>query len=313
MEPKDVYTLADLKNWDAVAGQLDPPARLSVFGDPVAHSLSPQLHNPALKAAGLDMQYVRVHVTAEEIPEALAAIRDLGFVGTNVTVPHKFTVMDAMDEVDDLARRLGAVNTVVFEDGKMLGFNSDGPGFVRAVRDEFHVDVRDLRVLVLGAGGGAGRAVAVQCAVEGCEKLALANRTREKAENLAGELAQYFHDERVQGPGERLEVVGWDTGSLRDELDGIDLVVNATSLGMKRTDPEIIPASIIQPHLMVYDMIYSPPRTKLLAAAADAGARGANGLSMLVHQGAISFEHWFNRAPPVDAMKAGIAAAVANG
>lgn len=305
--PKDVYTLADLRAWDQTGADLAPPARLAVFGDPVAHSLSPQLHNPALAACGIDASYIRIHVTADEVAEALAAIRDLGFFGTNVTVPHKFTVLETVDFVDDLARRLGAVNTVVFEDKEMLGYNSDGPGFVRAIREEFSVDVRDLRVAVIGAGGGAGRAVAVQCAIEECERLVLVNRTAEKAEALAREIRADLHDEsRLEGPAERLDVVPLEPDALRRALDQVDLIVNATSLGMKRTDPEVVPSSCLQPHHMVYDMIYSPPRTRLLAAAEEAGARTANGLSMLVHQGAISFEHWFNRTAPIDVMRRGL-------
>ncbi|MDG2126086.1 MAG: hypothetical protein P8J87_20465, partial [Verrucomicrobiales bacterium] len=154
------------------------------------------------------------------------------------------------------------------------------------------------------------RAVAVQCAVENCESLILVNRTQEKVDVLAAELRPYLSDERVQGPDERISVCPWDTDALHAALDHTDLIVNATSIGMKRTDPELLPAHLIQPHHMVYDMIYSPPRTKLLAAAEANGARTANGLSMLVHQGAISFEHWFNRPAPVDIMRSAVLGAV---
>ncbi|CAN5350251.1 shikimate dehydrogenase [soil metagenome] len=302
----DVYSLDDLHHWEGCGGAaLDPPARLAVLGHPVAHSRSPQLHNPALAACHLGMQYIRIDVPEGAVPEALARIRALGFVGTNVTVPHKFAAMEAMDFVDPAARRLGAVNTVVFEGDQMLGFNTDGPGFVRAVREEFAVDVGDLRVLVLGAGGGAGRAVAVQCAAEGCERLVLANRTIEKAEALAAELLPAFVGDRLLGPSERLAAIGMAPAALRLEIGEIDLVVNATSIGMKRTDPDLLPESFLQAHHLVYDMIYSPPRTRLVAAATAAGARAANGLSMLVHQGAISFEHWFDRPAPLAVMRRG--------
>ncbi len=308
---KDVYTLDDLDDWEGCGGAtLDPPARLAVFGHPVAHSRSPQLHNPALEACGLGLQYIRIDVPEGAVPHALARIRELGFLGTNVTVPHKFAALETMDFVDPAAARQGAVNTVVFEDGEMLGFNSDGPGFVRAVREEFSVDIRDLRVLVLGAGGGAGRAVAVQCAAERCERLVLANRTPEKADALAEELRPSLADERVQGPSDRLAVCGLDAASLSGVLGEIDLIINATSVGMKRTDPDLLSESLIQPHHLVYDMIYSPPRTRLLAAAEAAGARAANGLSMLVHQGAISFEHWFDRAAPITVMRDGVLASL---
>ena len=308
MPEQDTYTLADLRY--GRTKDLSPPAKLAVFGDPVAHSLSPQLHNPALEAAGIDGQYIRLHISESEFSEALKLIRELGFVGTNCTIPHKFNAIDAMDEVDDLARQLGAVNTVVFEDDKMIGFNSDGPGFIRAIREEFNVDLRDLRVLILGAGGGAGRAVATQCAVESCERLVLVNRTTEKAEALKSDLDPYFLDERLQGAHDRLEVLPWEESALAPQIGDIDLIVNATSRGMKRSDAALLPAHLIEPHHLVYDMIYSPPKTRLLSDAAGMGARTANGLSMLLHQGAISFECWFNREAPLEAMRAGLQAAL---
>ncbi|MEZ5299081.1 MAG: shikimate dehydrogenase [Verrucomicrobiales bacterium] len=312
MSAKDQYSIDDLENWTAAAGDLDPPAILGVFGDPVAHSLSPHLHNPALQACGIAGQYVRLHIGADDFARALRLLPDLGFVGANVTIPHKFAALAAVDEVDPLARKLGAVNTVVFEDGRALGFNSDGPGFLRAIREEFGIDAKDLRIAVLGAGGGAGRAVAVQLALEGCERLVLMNRTREKAEALRAEIEPYFAEsERLLGPGDRLAVADWTPKALEHELAQTDLIVNATSLGMKRADPELVPEHLIGPHHLVYDMVYKPPRTKLLAAAKAMGARGANGLSMLLWQGAISFEHWFEREAPAEAMRQGLMDAAA--
>lgn len=308
MPEQESYTLADLKS--GAADDLAPPARLAVFGDPVAHSLSPQLHNPALLAAGIDAQYIRLHITGAEFTEALRTIRDLGFIGTNCTIPHKFNALAAMDEVDELARKLGVVNTVVFEGDQMIGFNSDGPGFVRAIREEFNVDLRDLRVLILGAGGGAGRAVATQCAVEGCERLVLVNRTAEKALSLKQDLTPYFDDDRLQGAHDRLEAIEWEESALAPQIGDIDLIVNASCVGMKRTDAALLPAHLLAPHHLVYDMIYSPPRTRLLTDAASMGARTANGLSMLLHQGAISFECWFNRQAPLEAMRKGLKSAI---
>ncbi len=303
---KPFYTVDDLNHWEP----LTPPAKLAVFGDPVEHSRSPQLHNPALKACGIDAQYIRIHVRPDELKPALEKVRDLGFLGVNCTIPHKFAALEAVDVVDDLARRLGAVNTLVFEDGKMLGFNSDGPGFLRALREEFSLDANDLRILVLGAGGGAGRAVATQCAIEHCERLVLVNRSHEKSLLLAGQLAPYFRDDRLAGAVERLQAVPWDEKHLAEQLENTDLIINATSLGMKRADPDLLPSHLLQPHHLVYDMVYSPPRTRLLAEAAANGARTANGLSMLLYQGAISFEHWFNREAPVAAMREGLLASL---
>jgi len=305
----DIYTAADLLNGGATLRALTPPARLSVFGDPVAHSKSPAFHNAALRAAGIDAQYVKIHITPEEFPAALGALPAAGFIGTNVTIPHKAAALATVDEADDYARASGAVNTVVVEGERLLGFNTDGPGFVRAIRESFLADVRDLRVMILGAGGGAGRAIAVQCAIERCERLVLVNRTVEKARELAKELAPRMHSDRLLGPAERLVAIPHETAALAAEMAHIDLVVNATSIGMKRSDPPLLPQSLLTPSLMVYDAIYSSGKTRLVEDAEQAGARAANGLSMLLHQGALSFEIWFNRPAPLDAMRAALLAA----
>jgi shikimate dehydrogenase len=300
---KELYTLADLKNWDA---KTKSPTRLGVFGDPVAHSLSPQMQNAALENLGLKECYGRFQIDGEDLRSALELIRRLNFVGINLTLPHKTAALPLMDEIDETARKIGAINTVLVDGKKLIGFNTDGPGFLHAIRSEFSVDLRDLRVLLLGAGGGAGRAIALQCALENCERLVLVNRTLEKAQDLAKELAPYFAGSRVLGPVARLQAVPWDETSLRFQLANTDLVVNATSVGMKRSDPPLFPASLLAPHLLVYDTIYTPARTPLLAAAADAGALGANGLSMLLHQGALSFEIWFGRKAPLNVMRAAL-------
>lgn len=305
----DIYTAADLLNGGATLRALTPPARLSVFGDPVAHSKSPAFHNAALCAAGIDAQYVKIHITPEEFPAALGALPAAGFIGTNVTIPHKAAALATVDEADDYARASGAVNTVVVEGERLLGFNTDGPGFVRAIRESFLADVRDLRVMILGAGGGAGRAIAVQCAIERCERLVLVNRTVEKARELAKELAPRMRSDRLLGPAERLVAIPHETAALAAEMAHIDLVVNATSIGMKRSDPPLLPQSLLTPSLMVYDAIYSSGKTRLVEDAEQAGARAANGLSMLLHQGALSFEIWFNRPAPLDAMRAALLAA----
>ncbi len=305
----DVYTLTDLRQWQA-----QPPAWaanerpiLAVFGDPVAHSLSPQMMNPALEALEIPGRYIRLHIREDDFPEAIRLLPKLGFVGTNVTIPHKFNALRNVDEVDALAEKLGAVNTVVVEeDGHLLGFNSDGPGFLRCLREAFQVDAKDLRILILGAGGGAGRAVAIQCALEKCERLVLVNRTMEKVQTLAEELRPHFQDDHLLGPVERLEVCPWEAESLAHQLDHTDLIINGTSLGMKRSDPDLLPNGLLQPHHLVVDMVYKPARTKLLAAAEAAGARAINGLPMLLHQGIISLETWFNRPAPIDVMRSAL-------
>jgi shikimate dehydrogenase len=306
---QEVYTIEDLRLWEKVTADEHPPLRLSVFGDPVSHSRSPQMHNPALATCGIDARYCRLRIEGRDaLGEALRLLPKHNFIGANVTLPHKGTALELMDTVDEHARKMGAVNTVVVEGNRLVGFNTDGPGLLRAVRAEFGVDIRDLRIMVLGAGGGAGRAIATQCAIENCQRLVLVNRTFEKAANLARELGPFFKGPRVLGPVARLEAQPWDQAALGAQLVNIDLVINATSCGMKRTDPPVLAPSILLPHLMVYDTIYSVHRTPLLADAEAAGARIANGLSMLIYQGALSFEIWFNRDAPVEVMRAGLTA-----
>ncbi|MGB8356907.1 MAG: shikimate dehydrogenase [Chthoniobacteraceae bacterium] len=300
---KDVYTFADLQNWPQATAGITPPIRLSVFGDPVAHSKSPAMHNAALAACGIDAQYIRLQISPGELADAVRLLPENGFLGTNVTIPHKVAMLSLMDEVDDNARKIGTVNTVVIDGKKLRGFNTDGPGIVRAIRSEFSVDLRDLRVMLLGAGGGAGRAIAMQCGFESCERLVLVNRTFEKAKALADELQPLFRSTKLLGPVARLEAIPWDEAQLKFQLQHTDLVINATSIGMKFSDPSPLPASLLTPSLMLYDTIYTSARTPLLRAADEAGARSANGLSMLLHQGALSFEIWFNREAPLEAMR----------
>src|SRR4030095_6755900 len=147
------YTLADLEKWGEIARDIDPPIHLGILGDPVAHSLSPEMQNAALQACEIDSQYARFHIRANELRSALRFLRDLDFVGVNLTVPHKIAGFAQIDEADESASRGGAVNTIRLRDKKLVGSNTDGEGFLRAIRAEFSVDVRDLRVMIIGAGG----------------------------------------------------------------------------------------------------------------------------------------------------------------
>ncbi len=303
---KDVYSLDDLRDWPRATADGSVPLRLAVLGDPVAHSASPPMHDAALEKCGIDARYARLHIRAEELPEALRLLPGQGFIGVNCTIPHKAAALALMDRVDDHARRIGVVNTVVVEGDELVGFNTDGPGLVRAVHAEFGVDLRDLRVMVLGAGGGAGRAIAMQCGFEKCERLVLVNRTVGKARLLAEELQPLFRGPRVSGPGDRLEVAPWEEDALRAQLAQTDLVINCTSVGMKRSDASPLSSALLQPHLMIFDTIYTSARTKLMVAADEAGARSANGLAMLLYQGALSFEIWFGREAPLEAMRAAL-------
>ena len=289
---KSVYTLNDLRQWKEVTADCTPPPRLAVIGDPVAHSKSPQMHNPALAAAGIAAAYTRLHILPGEIAECLRLLPAAGFIGINCTIPHKSTVLAAVDAPDETARRAGGVNTVIVQpDGTTAGTSTDGGGFSRAVRESFGASLKDLRILVLGAGGGAGRAGAMQCATERCATLTLANRTAEKLPPLAAEITAFYPAEKI---------------SLTTDLAAVDLIVNCTAVGMKPDDLSPIAAERLSARHLVFDTIYVGHRTPLLRAADAAGARGANGLAMLLHQGALAFEHWFARPAPIEVMRAGL-------
>jgi shikimate dehydrogenase len=303
----DRYTIADLERWSEVTRDVDPPIRLGVFGDPVAHSLSPQMQNAALRSLEIKMQYARFHIRANELRSALRLIRELDFVGINLTVPHKIAGLTQIDVANESASCCGAVNTLRLHESKLVGSNTDGEGFSRAVRNAFSIDLRDLRIMILGAGGGTGHAMAWQCALENCERLVLVNRTPAKTSSVVERLRPFFAEPRVLGPVGRLEAVPWDETAVRAQLADIDLIVNATPLGMNPSDPAPIPTRLLAPHHIVFDCVYSPSKTALLRAADEAGARGANGLSMLLHQGALSFSIWFNREAPIEAMRSAIA------
>jgi shikimate dehydrogenase len=306
-ETTDRYTLADLELWSEITREIDPPIRLGLFGDPVAHSLSPQMQNAALRAFEINMQYARFHIRPNELRSALRLLCELDFVGINLTVPHKIAGLTQIDVADESASRCGSVNTVRLYDKKLIGSNTDAEGFSRAVRSEFSIDLRDLRIMILGAGGGTGHAIAWQCALENCERLVLVNRTLAKTNMIVERLRPFFAEPRVLGPVARLEAVGWDETAVRAQLADIDLIVNATPLGMNPSDPAPIPARLLAPHHIVFDCVYAPSKTALLRAANEAGALGANGLSMLLHQGALSFSVWLNREAPIEAMRSAIA------
>ena len=298
----DVYTLADLEKWSGIDKKTDRPIRLGVIGDPVAHSLSPQMQNAALEHCQIKMAYARFQISTEELPETLKRMRDLDFVGANLTRPHKIKALPLIDELSPETKRIGAVNTLRLTKGVWHGYNTDGGGFSHAIREEFSVDLRDLRVLLLGTGGVA-RAIAMQCAREDCERLVIAGRTINQAEELTKNLRDFFVGPRVLGPVARLQAIGWEESAFRFQVGNVDLIVNATGMGSDRSDHSPIPSRLLAPHLMIYDTIYPSRKTALMSAAIDVGARAANGLSMLLHQGARGFELWFGREAPVEVMR----------
>jgi shikimate dehydrogenase len=269
-----------------------------VIGDPVHHSLSPAIHNAAFAACGLDLVYVAFPVPRGRGGAAVAAARDLGLVGLNVTMPHKAEAAAACDELTPDAAILGAVNTVVARTGgRMLGDSTDGPGFLAALAEE-GIEVHGRRVLVLGAGGAA-RAVVLALGRDGAQVVVAARRA--EAAEAAAALAPGGRAIGLSGPGP--EVV---------EAGAADLVVNATPLGMSSVDPPPVDPSALRGRgQAVVDLVYHPPETALLAAARARGAQVANGLGMLVHPAALSFTLWTGVEAPLAAMRDAAEAALA--
>ena len=303
---KRVHTIEDLVTRDMLDDGFSKPAKLAVLGWPVAHSASPQMHQPALDALGIDARYIRLEVQPGGILEAFARMRALGFVGCNVTVPHKFDALAHCDEVHPDATALGAVNTVRFDPDATRGFNTDGPGFARAIEEDFGASLAGLRVAIAGAGGGAGQAIASQCALSGVAKLVLINRSLEKLAPMIAKLKE-------SGVAADMLALSFDDSSLAEECLNCDLIVNTSSVGLKEGDPSILGAACLKPGQMVYDTIYQPRVTPLLALAADRDCRTSNGLSMLLHQGVLAFRHWFPQSNPLEVMRAALAQSLADG
>ncbi len=293
---KAVYTFEDLASRDLLDAGSELPARLAVIGQPVAHSASPQMHQAALDAAGIAARYIRLEIEPGQVGAALARMRALDFIGCNVTVPHKLAVM-ADCEVDPAAQALGAVNTIRFDHDLNRGFNTDGPGFERAIEDDFQVSLGSLKVGIVGAGGGAGQAIAMQGCQAGVRQWVVVNRSIEKL----GPLVARMH---LQQAAAEICALSFEDPALAEQCLSCDLIINTSSLGLKVGDPSILPAACLKKEHLIYDTIYQPSVTPWLAVANGLGCRTANGLSMLVQQGALAFQHWFPETTPLVAMKA---------
>jgi len=280
----------------------------AVFGSPIKHSASPAMQNAGIAALGLSWRYLAFEVTPEELESAIAGARTMHFLGLNLTVPHKLLAFEMVDVLDESAKMWGAVNTIRFEgrsdsgewkplrefsdmpgEIRSQGFNTDADAITRSLREDLGINIQGGKVLLLGAGG-AGRTAALKMASDGAAEMFLINRTASKAEDLAEEVRTRFPSVKV--------TVGYPTVA-------VDLLLNATSLGLKGDDS--IPLdeskfSIGKAHA-VYDMIYRPAETRLLISAKDAGCRTSNGIGMLLYQGTAALEIWTGQSAPVEVMR----------
>ncbi|MFZ0827750.1 MAG: shikimate dehydrogenase [Verrucomicrobiia bacterium] len=267
----------------------------AVYGFPIRHSASPAMHNAAFAALGLNWRYLAFEVHPDHLRAAIAGAKAMQFAGLNLTVPHKLLAAGMMDALDESAKTWGAVNTILFKSAaaggeiRAVGYNTDADAIITALREDLKVELRGAKVLLLGAGG-AGRTAALKLASENVAELFLVNRTPARAEAVAGEINKRFPAVCV--------TVGHPQA-------GVDLVLNATSLGLKPGDPSPLDEKTfsLRQTRAVYDMIYNPAETALLQAAKAAGCRTANGLGMLLHQGARAFEIWTGKPAPLDVMR----------
>lgn len=294
---------ATIYNSETFAKIPDRPTPYALLGHPIAHSLSPIFQNAAFDYLKIPARYHLIDVPEEQLPLMVAKLKEKKFPGWQCTLPLKIKMAKLVEKLSPSAQALGAANTVLNDNGKLTGFNTDAEGWVKALKDDFGADVRGLRIMILGAGG-AGRALAIQAALEKCERLVLVNRTLERAMELSAQLAPHLGSDR-------LLVLPWDENRIAEELKQIDLLVNATSVGLKASDSPVLAADVLQPHLLVYDSIYRPAKTKLLENAEKIGARTANGVSMLLHQGAAAFTLWTGQAAPLPQMRVALESSLA--
>ena len=272
-----------------------PTRLIGIIGHPIAHTLSPAMHNAAFASMGLPYCYLPFDVYPRHLGQVLRRLGASACGGLNVTIPHKQAVLPFLDGLSREARLIGAVNTIEFRGSKLIGHNTDGRGFAMAFRREYKKSWKGKRILLLGAGGAA-RAVSVQLLMEGARHLTLTNRTEKKARRLAIDLRKHFSHRR-------LNVVPLRKKDLAPVIGDIDILINATSAGMKPNMKNPLPSGLLRSGMIICDLIYRPSVTPLLREAHRVGAKASNGMGMLLWQGVLAFEIFVGRKPPVKVMK----------
>jgi len=267
---------------------------VGLIGYPVEHSKSPLMHNAAFESLGLDFIYLLFSVRPPYLKDAVMGLRALNVVGANVTIPYKEEVMKYLDEITPEAKLIGAVNTIHNREGKLIGYNTDGQGFITSLLIDGRVELEGQKVLLIGAGG-AGKAVAVKLAERGVESLGITDKIVERAEALVRRLRENIPDCPIYA-------IPLGDKEFARTLLGSTLLINATPVGMKEGDPCVIDPEYLHKDLFVYDVIYNR-ETPLIEAAKKKGIRALGGMGMLIHQGAASFEIWTGQKAPIEVMK----------
>lgn len=268
---------------------------VGLIGYPLGHSISPAMHNAAFQKLGLDFEYELFEVDPEGLSDAVNGMRALHIAGFNVTVPHKENIVTLLDEVTKLPHLIGAVNTVLNQEGKLVGYNTDGPGFIESLKEDAGFSPQNKNIVVLGAGG-AGRAISIMLAEANAKSVTIADVLEDKAKELANYAGSLFDT--------KFQAVEANSSELGKAISSADLLVNSTPIGMHpKADKSPLSENIVlHPKLLVYDLVYNPSETKLLKAAKAAGCKTCGGLGMLVRQGALAFSIWTGEEAPLDIM-----------
>ncbi len=268
---------------------------LGIFGCPISHSISPAMHNAAIKALGPDMIYIALEVKPSELKQAVGLIKEMGMVGVNITIPHKEAVIKLLDEISEDAKLIGAVNTIVNKNGRLIGHNTDGYGYLSSLKQELDFNPKGKNIVILGAGGAA-RGILAALAKKGAKAITVANRTLARAVSLVKTFKNKF-------PSVKFEAIGLDKNILKEYFHGANLLVNTTSVGMKQSKALQTPLEALPKTAIVSDIVYNPLETMMLQQARKLRLTTHSGLGMLIHQGTLSFKLWTGLDAPVDVMR----------
>lgn len=263
----------------------------AVIGDPIAHSMSPAMHNDAFQNEKLDAEYLAFHVKPDCLEDAIKGMKALGVSGFNITIPHKEKIIPLLDDVDELAKAIGAVNTVINKDGRLIGYNTDGIGYIKALQEEYSFELTMKKTLIIGAGGAA-RAIYFTLVKEGVKQVDIANRTKDRAVNLISDCPY------------KNSSLALTIAEAEQKIAEYDLIIQTTSIGMSpNVDVSPLDVTNIKSTAFVSDIIYNPLKTKILSDAEQQGADIQNGIGMFAYQGAIAFQIWTGIMPETSRMK----------
>lgn len=276
----------------------------AVFGFPIGHSLSPQMHNAAFEYKKMNCVYVAYNVNPKDLKSILKILPQIGISGVNLTIPHKEIAYSCVDYLSKEAKLVKAVNTIKVAGDKLYGYNTDGKGLIKSLKEDANVNLKGKNILLLGAGGAA-KGISIPLSQTGINSLIIANRTYNKAKSLAEKINKIS---RI-----KCETIPLEESIIKEIIGDIDLVINSTSVGLYKNDRSLLSSKTLHPKLIVYDLVYNPPDTPLMKEARKAGAKAVNGLGMLLYQGVLAWEIWTEHTAPVKIMRNALLTALKKG